>query len=134
MKTVKISGMDRSHERYSYEWCCQVILFRALKWLRERPEGSEYPRIISFRNITGITIPENKAAKDLEKFALDHPKLREFGATGAMVQFSIGHAMKRSELGDIYYFGQFKDEPDRVFDFDELEAFPELEANHAHPS
>jgi len=33
--------------------------------------------------------------------------------------------MKRAELGDEAYFDFFRDCPDRIFEFDETEAFPE---------
>jgi len=125
MKTVDISGMDKARAQFGYEWGCQIIMFRGLHWLRSRPTEKELPRITEFKNITGITKNENAAADAMEDFALNHPKLREFGATGAMVQFSLGHAMKRAELGDEAYFDFFRDCPDRIFEFDETEAFPE---------
>lgn len=127
MRTVDISGMDPERKQFGYEWGCQVILCRALSWLRERPEGAEWPRIRYFKNITGLTQPANKAAKELETFALDHAKVREFGATGAMVQFAIGHAMKRAELGDEAYFKELGPhrQPQDFFEFDDTEAFPE---------
>lgn len=108
MKTVDISGMDDSHAQYGYEWRIQIILFRALRWLKNIKPEMEVPRIIYFKGITGLTQPGNKAAEELERFALDHPKLHEFGATGAMVEFAIKHAMKRAELGDEAYFEHFK--------------------------
>lgn len=125
MRTADISGMDPSRKQFGYEWGCQVIMFRALRWLRERSEGSEFPRIRSFKNIIGVTQPANKAAQDMESFALNHPKLKEFGVTGAMVQYSIAHAMKRAELGETAYFAEFSETPDRIYDFDESDAFRE---------
>jgi len=69
-------------------------------------------------------LPDNEAAKELENFALDHEKVREFGATGAMVQYALLHAMQRNKLGEDAYFAEFADQPERIFDFDESEAFP----------
>lgn len=122
-KTVDISGMDELRSRYGYEWGCQVIMFRALHWLRNQGSNLDTPNFKMFSNITGIMLPSNSSAEDMEKFALDHTKLREFGATGAMVQYSLMHAMKRAELGEDAYFAEFKDLPDRVFEFDEQDAF-----------
>jgi len=122
MRTVDISGMDESRKQYGYEWGCQVLMFRALDWLK-RHEG-ENARFEGFKNVTGIMLPKNDAAKEMEKFALDHEKIREFGATGAMVQYALLHAMQRHKLGEDGYFAEFRDQPDRIFDFDEREAFP----------
>ena len=123
MRTVDISGMDESRSRFGYEWGCQVIMCRALHWLRQRPKDSQVPLIRSFKNITGLTVPANRVAEEMTNFALDHEKLREFGATGAMVQYGIAHALKRFELGDAAYFKEFSDDPGRVYEFDEHDAF-----------
>jgi hypothetical protein len=123
MRTVDISGMDTKHGRYGYEWGCQVLMFRALHWLRNHPKDFTMPKFTHFKNITGLMPTENTAAKEMEDFALDHEKIREFGATGAMVQYALIHAVKRFELGEDGYFAEFKDQPDRIFEFDETEAF-----------
>jgi hypothetical protein len=125
-KTVDISGMAKSRSQYGYEWGVQVIMFRALDWLRKHPEQNV--RFQGFKNVTGLMLPDNEAAKELEKFALDHEKVREFGATGAMVQYAILHAMERNNLGEEAYFAAFADSPERIYDFDESEAFPVLES------
>lgn len=120
MKTVDISGMDESRRQYGYEWGCQVLMFRALDWLKRN--GSQHPEFKSFKNIVGLMVPGNDAAKEMEDFALDHAKLREFGATGAMVQYALSHAMHRYNMGEEAYFAEFKDAPERIFEFDEKEA------------
>ena len=125
MKTVDITGMDREHGRYGYEWGCQVLMFRALHWLRARPKDMALPQFIHYKNITGLMPPSNTQAEEMENFALDHDKVREFGATGAMVQYAMMHAMKRFELGEDGYFAEFKDDPQRIFEFDEKDAFPQ---------
>jgi hypothetical protein len=123
MKTVDISGMDPARGQYGYEWGCQVLMFRALEWLRKRPVNSPTPKFTGYENYVGVMTPENQAAEAMEKYALDHPKIKEYGATGAMVQYSLIHAMKRFQLGEESYFDHFKDTPKRVFEFDEAEAF-----------
>jgi hypothetical protein len=35
MRVADISGMDPERKRYDYEWGCQVIMLRALHWMRE---------------------------------------------------------------------------------------------------
>ena len=125
MKTVDITGMDREHGRYGYEWGCQVLMFRALHWLRARPKDMALPQFIHYKNITGLMPPSNTQAEEMVNFALDHDKVREFGATGAMVQYAMMHAMKRFELGEDGYFAEFKDDPQRIFEFDEKDAFPQ---------
>ena len=121
-KTVDISGMDKSRAQYGYEWGCQVIMFRALEWLK--CHAAKNPKFHSYKNITGILAPDNEDAKEMEKFALDHEKVREFGATGAMVQYALLHAMQRNKLGEEGYFAEFADDPERIFDFNEGDAFP----------
>lgn len=124
-KTVDISGMDPQHSQYGYEWGCQVLMFRALQWLRTQPKDFTEPLFTHYKNIIGIMPPSNPAAHQMEEFAIDHEKLREFGATGAMVQYALMHAMQRFKLGENAYFAAV--EPDRIFDFDESEAFPQIE-------
>ena len=119
--------MDAKRERYGYEWGCQVIVARSLRWMREHAVESEFPKHTEFRDITGIAIPENEAAKKMEDYILQHEKLHEFGVTGAMMQYSIRHAKYRFFHGDDKYFDQFRDKPDKIFDFDESDAFPENE-------
>jgi hypothetical protein len=121
-KTVDISGMDKSRAQYGYEWGCQVIMFRALDWLKRHT--GDNTQFKAYKNIIGIMTPENPAAKEMEKFALDHEKVREFGATGAMVQYALLHAMQRNKLGEEGYFAEFADDPERIFDFNEGDAFP----------
>ncbi|MDE2104528.1 MAG: hypothetical protein KGL39_45250 [Patescibacteria group bacterium] len=125
MKTVDISGMDAKRERLGYEWGCQVLMFRALQWLRDQPRDFEYPSIGTYENVVGVSVPLNDSAERMTKFALDHQTLREFGPTGAMVEASLEHARQRFMHGDDAYFAMFADEPERVFDFDLREAFPE---------
>lgn len=124
-KTVDISGFDAGRKRYGYEWGCQVICMRALRWLRAHAVEASIPTHLEFKNIVGLSIPSNEAARQMEAYILDYPKLREFGATGAMVQAAIAHAKMRFQHGDDWYFNEFKDEPGRTYEFDERDAFDE---------
>jgi hypothetical protein len=114
--------MDPERGKFGYEWGCQVIMFRALEWLRCHAEKN--PKFHGFKNVSGLMIADNPDAKEMENFALDHEKLREFGATGAMVHYSLLHALQRHARGEDGYFAEFAKQPDRIFEFDESEAFP----------
>lgn len=118
--------MDPKRARFGYEWGCQVLMFRALDWLRKNAEQN--PKFHGFKNVAGLMLPDNDAAKEMEDFALDHERVREFGATGAMVQYSLLHAMQRNARGEEGYFREFADSPERIFEFDESDAFPERTA------
>jgi hypothetical protein len=124
-----ISGMD-GRENGGYEWGCQVICARALRFLHQVKESGEFPEFHSYRNITGILSPDNAAAKKMEDFILAHEKLREFGMTGVMHQFGIMHAMKIFELGREGYLkalreGENARGDEDFFEFDDADAFPE---------
>jgi len=130
IKTVDISGFTPEdapqgcpppREPGGYEWGCQIIKARALKWLKENGIERELPTFVSFTQVYGLCWPVNKPAEELEKYALDHSGLREFGATGAMVQASLVHAWMQFKLGDAAYLAEF--EADRIFDFDIAQAF-----------
>jgi hypothetical protein len=122
-RTIDISGMDPQRGRYGYEWGTQVLMFRALEWLRSHKDKD--PKFRSYKNITGILEATNPDAKEMENFALDHAKIKEFGATGAMVQYAMLHALQRFARGEDGYFAEFKDDPERFFEFDEADAFPD---------
>lgn len=126
MKTVDISGMDPKRERYGYEWGCQVLMFRALDYLRKHPDGNA--KFHGFKNITGIMIADNDTAKEMEKYALAHQKIKEYGATGAMVQYALLHALQRFKMGDEKYFAELSERPaEDFYDFDVTDAFEEGE-------
>jgi hypothetical protein len=99
-------------------------MFRALNWLKNNAE-SKNPKFHGYKNITGVMVADNPDAKEMEEFALNHDKIREMGATGAMVQYSFTHALQRHRKGENGYFKEFENDPKRIFEFDEDEAFPE---------
>lgn len=122
---VDISGMG-GREHGGYEWGCQVICARALRFLEQATESGEFPAFHSYQNITGLLVADNGAAKKLDDYILEHAELREYGMTGAMHQYGIGHAMKIFELGRAEYLRQLREQGDRkFFEFDEDDAFPE---------
>lgn len=117
----------KQREFGGYEWGCQVICARALRFLQQAKESGEFPSFHGYENIIGVLAPDNEAAKKLDAFILQHEKLREYGMTGAMHQFGVQHALKIFQLGRDEYLKQLADvrEPGDFFEFEEDEAFPE---------
>lgn len=129
MKVADISGMG-GREFGGYEWGCQVIRARALRFLQQIPKESPLPEHHGFSGITGILVSDNERAVEMDKFIEAHPKLREFGMTGAMHQYGIMHAKRWHELGWDEYERTLRNAgrtDEDFFDFNEADAFPEDE-------
>lgn len=131
MKVCDISGMG-GREFGGYEWGCQVIRARALRFLQQQKTESELPVHKGLKGVTGIFLADNKKAEEMDKYVADHPKLREFGMTGAMHQYGIMHARALFELGPQEYERQLRAGPDGrtdedFFEFNEADAFPEAQ-------
>lgn len=127
MRVCDISGMG-GREVGGYEWGCQIIRARALRFLQNQKSEQEMPRFKQFKNIIGIAIADNQKAKEMDAFVMNHEKLREFGATGAMHQYGINHAIAMCELGSQQYERELRDAgrtDEDFFEFDEAQAFPE---------
>ncbi len=126
IRVADISGMDPKRERHGYEWGCQVVCLRALRFMERQKSGSEAPAYKTLHNVIGLAIPDGAAAKAMDEYILKHPALREYGMTGAMHQFGIAHAMKILELGRDGWLAEIaKDsEPGRFYEFEEDDAFP----------
>lgn len=123
----EISGMG-GRKFGGYEWGCQVLCLRALRFLNQQKSEQELPKHTEYENIIGVAAPANAKARELDKFMLDHPALKQFGVTGAMHQFSLAHAKKLFEVGREKYLQELRDAgrtPDDFFEFDEADAFPE---------
>lgn len=122
-----ISGMG-GREDEGYEWGCQVVCARALAFMQKCKTEGQFPTYTEFQNITGIAIPDNAKAREMDEFILAHPKLREYGMTGAMHQYGIGHARKIFELGREEYLKQLREygrTDEDFFEFEYEDAFPE---------
>lgn len=129
IKVAEISGFG-GREYGGYEWGCQVVCARALRFMQRIKEGSEFPRYKGFKDVTGIFIGDNPAAKQMDEFIIAHEKLRECGLTGAMHQFGIMHALQIHLLGREKYFeklmaGEDGRKPEDFYEFEEEDAFPE---------
>jgi len=113
-----------------YEWGCQVIRARALRFLERIPAESSLPKHHSYKNVTGLLVADDDKAKAMDEFIMDHPKLKEFGVTGAMHQYGIMHATMWHRLGWDEYERILREGEDGrtdedFFEFNEADAFPE---------
>lgn len=126
IQVCDISGMG-GREGEGYEWGCQVVCARALAFMQQCQKEGQFPTYMEFQNVTGIAIPDNAKAKEMDDFILAHPKLQEFGMTGAMHQYGIAHARKIFELGREGYLQKLRDagrSDDDFFEFEYEDAFP----------
>jgi len=124
-----ISGMG-GRENGGYEWGCQVIALRTLRFCQQAKESDEFPRFHGYENIVGVLSADNEAAKKLDDFILQHEKLREFGMTGAMHQYGVLHGLKLFELGREKYLEELRKDrkPEDFYEFEEDDAFPQVAA------
>lgn len=72
-----------------YEECCRKMVIAGLEWFDEN-EGKS-PKFITFRGITGVCQSDNEDAKELSEVMVK--AVAEFGATGAMHQYTVHHVM-----------------------------------------
>ncbi len=100
MKTVDVSGMGGG-----YEHTCQKMIEAAMKFFKENgvPELSE------------LKDDENQKTKELEKVII---AASDNDCTGAMFYTARNHAYQRCLKGDEWYFDQFRDTPDCIYDWD----------------
>lgn len=127
MKVCDISGMG-GREFGGYEWGCQVIRARTLRFLQRQATETEMPKHTEYENIVGVAIPANDSARKMDDFVCDHPQLKEFGVTGAMHQYGVAHGKKLYELGREEYERQLREAgrtDEDFFEFEEQQAFPE---------
>lgn len=128
VRVCDISGMG-GREHGGYEWGCQVIALRTVRFLQNLKSGSEVPTYQGFENVVGLTLPHNEPAKEMDKFILDHPALKEFGVTGAMHQYGVAHGKAIFEKGREQYEKELREAGRTDEDFYEIEeddAFPEM--------
>jgi len=128
-----ISGMG-GRENEGYEWGCQVVCARALAFMQQCKTEGQFPTYTEFQNVTGIALPDNAKAKEMDEFILAHPKLQEFGMTGAMHQYGIAHARKIFEVGRDEYLRLLREAgrtDEDFFEFEFEDAFPTPEAQPA---
>lgn len=129
MKVADISGMG-GREFGGYEWGCQVICARALRFLQRNATESELPRHGMLKGVIGLAVADNPKAIAMDEYIAAHPKLQEFGMTGAMHQYGIMHAQAIFQLGRKEYERKLREGPDGrteedFYEFDERDAFPE---------
>lgn len=102
MKTVDISGMGGE-----YEWACQMMIRAGLDCIDligvpsadEFKEGSESVRAGQIKTAMRSALGDE-------------------GPSGAMFGAALTHVYKRASMGEKAYFDVFKDEQDRIYNFD----------------
>lgn len=80
MKTIDISGFGGG-----YEDCCQAMLQRGIRFLKNRP-AFDWSGYTQYQNITGVAFANNKDAKELDEVVT-----KDIGPTGAQRQAVINH-------------------------------------------
>ena len=81
----------------SYEGACRVMVLAGIDWFEQNKESN--PRFGEYENVTGIIDANNDAAKAMVKHMIDAADAyaKECGdgggVTGAMVQYTVHHAM-----------------------------------------
>lgn len=88
-KCQEISGFGGS-----YEEACRKMVIAGYKWLMAHP--LESPRIGTYSNIYGITIPVGHMAKEFQQVMAD---IVGGDCTGAMMQACTSHAFKARSIG-----------------------------------
>jgi len=124
VEVCDISGMG-GREYGGYEWGCQVIAARTARFLKQAKESGQFPQFHSFKNITGLLVGDNEAARKLDDFILEHELLK--GMTGAMHEYGVMHGMKLFELGREGYLAELRKvrKDESFYEFEENDAFPE---------
>lgn len=87
-----------------YETCCRAMVLAGVEWLSKH--SGERPKIGQFGGIIGVHINENESAKHLEdailaaEYEWEGAKLiARNDCSGAMVQYSINHAIRANAIG-----------------------------------
>jgi len=93
----------------SYEDGCRTMVLAALDWMEAHP--TEDPKFHGFKDVTGICIEDNAAAKAMSDAmtAAADAKYPNGGVTGAMHQASVSHAMAAKRLGWDAYVAKMRE-------------------------
>lgn len=111
IKTIDVSGFGGS-----YENACQQMLWAGVDWLDKNPGPITFEEI---ENVTGIIFTKDRA-KELEFYIVDAVKGER--PSGAMVHCVMGHLRFISKNSLSKWLDEFKDMPDRVFEWDGTES------------
>ena len=96
-KTVDVSGMGGS-----YESACQAMIKAGIDWQTENGP---------------LTADEFKSEENPRMKSFEQELIKASGndCTGAMYYTAKNHAFQRVTKGTDWYFGQFKNEPTRIY-------------------
>ena len=78
----------------SYEQACRDMVIAGVEWFKRQDDPD--PTIKTYRNVTGIAIPENEDAEALEEAMLE---TLDESPTGAMFQAAVNHVLFAAENG-----------------------------------
>ena len=108
MKTVDISGFGGG-----YEDVCQQMLRNGIEWLKAHPDFKGVMK--TFKNVTGLAIPENDDAKALEAAMMAGIS----DATGAMHHAVSSHLYYIAKHGYEGWIKMAEEKiPDRIYEWD----------------
>jgi hypothetical protein len=79
----------------SYELACQKMVVAGMQWFDANPSAS--PKFKTYENIFGIVSDENPDAVSLTDAM--NEAVKEYGATGAMMQACVSHCLYASKNG-----------------------------------
>jgi hypothetical protein len=86
-----------------YEQCCRDMLAAGVAWLDANKDA--VPEFHGFKNVYGVVMEDNEAAKALTKAVIDAAKGE---ATGAMHHAAISHLMVIRSKGWEYYVDELR--------------------------
>lgn len=107
MKTVDISGMGGG-----YENVCQRMLKNGREFLKKH--GELKASLHGYANIYGVCDVKGEDAEALEKAVMEGIE----DCTGAMHQAVMGHLFFIAKSGEEKWLGEFKDTPERIYEWD----------------
>jgi len=115
VKTVDMTGFGKDS---GYEAVCQKALWAGIKYLAKTDQPDKIlDKTLEFKHIVGIAeTPES--AKELEAIWSKMDKEEFQGWTGAQHQAVVGHLRFIGKNGIQKWLDEFKDQPDRIFEFD----------------
>lgn len=124
IKTVDLSGMGGGYENE-----CQKMLAAGEQWIKDNGEAKSKLSAKSYDGIYGILEPNSPETEDLSKSIVAVAD----DCTGAMHQCVMGHLMFIAKEGKDKWFELFKDQPERLFDWDgTATSCPQTEISRQH--
>lgn len=104
-RTMTVDMTEISGFGGNYEAGCRAMVLAGVEWLATHPDAK--PSWSNPRGLIGVDLDENDDCKAMEEAMLAAPltidgkntTVNEYGATGAMMQFSKRHVMRAHRVG-----------------------------------